>query len=307
MIENLVVRNQLIKKIKIEIYFKMVRTKLSPEQELKNMKIKFKHVLDGEVENDKLKIENFRTIVLPSLAEPIIMNDTRKQVFVCKFDLCMERNQQFATKHSLIRHLRTVHANQIPGDGQYLAPKDTSISHDGFICSTCKRHFLRKDKFQEHCDQGCSAKPTTSTQLRDDPLFTIEEHFSDSSSIQQLSQTFSICSIKDEAFSDDSLQDRTLLLDPISDDDATTKKPRAKKRPSVMIISKRSFEERHSDEEPVPIKRARRCDDLTINLDKAIWESPTIKRTTSLTCFNKPKPFCTSFFSSQGNILMETD
>lgn len=283
----------------------MVRTKPTPEHELANLKIKYKYILDGKVENDELKIHNLRTIVLPSIAEPIFNAESKKHHFLCKFVSCVQR--QFATKQSLIRHIRTVHVAEIPGDGQYLAPNDSSIKPDGYICGTCKRHFLRKDKYNDHLEQGCSARPSTSTQLQDKPLFEVDENNNDTniSTMQVLSQSFSTCSIKDAA--NDS-QATTILED--SGFEFKHVKPKAKKRSSIILISKREFDSSSSfEEDPVPIKRARKCENLLSALDTTIWESSaaTIKRTTSLTSLNKPKPFSSCFFASQGNLNMEID
>lgn len=129
------------------------------------LELKYKSVLDGEVENDSEKIGNFVHFVLPYLnkQEKVVEVDKHskrvyeRMKFVCGFMCCRAKEQTFATKQVLIRHLRTLHADELPGNGDFLAPGDHSVS-SGYrlVCTNCNLRFNRTDKLRDHKLRYCS-------------------------------------------------------------------------------------------------------------------------------------------------------
>ena len=81
----------------------MPRRKISPTKEFKieQLKLKYKTVLDGDFEI--VKIENFLRFIIPSLVEPIIIEEISKiPRFLCLFPACVQMEKSLSTKQKCI-------------------------------------------------------------------------------------------------------------------------------------------------------------------------------------------------------------
>ena len=71
----------------------------------KNIKLTsmFSEILNGTLEKDPVKIENFREKVLPSLTEPVIISSiSNSPRYRCLFELCLSQSKSFASKQKYV-------------------------------------------------------------------------------------------------------------------------------------------------------------------------------------------------------------
>ncbi|RMZ97738.1 hypothetical protein BpHYR1_049354, partial [Brachionus plicatilis] len=110
-------------------------------------------------ENQKL---NFFNLVIPSLAEPVIISDISDNPrFVCNFLECKEENKSFASKQKFIQHLKIFHDQELPGACSFLYPNDKATIPGGFWCSDCGHHYCRRDHLQNHFKTSTHCKNAT--------------------------------------------------------------------------------------------------------------------------------------------------
>jgi hypothetical protein len=113
------------------------------------------------LENNPIKWNTFRTLVLPSLAVQIIRqkmvgssfkSSSQRPRWYCLFDACNYplTCTSFSTKQTYLRHIITEHGDQLPANGSFLMPKATSIQQDGFCCHCCSQSFSRLDHYNTH-------------------------------------------------------------------------------------------------------------------------------------------------------------
>ena len=121
--------------------------KIKVLKNLANLKLKYSRALNGQIENDPIKIENFTKYVLSSLAEPVIIPEiSNLQRYRCLFSSCVSKvneaypsviGKSFASKQKYVQHLCIDHDQELPGSGQFILANDKSTKAGGFWCSTC--------------------------------------------------------------------------------------------------------------------------------------------------------------------------
>jgi hypothetical protein len=101
------------------------------------------------IENNPQKIESFYKYVIPSLAYPVYFKFENKTKYVCIFSPCKNVNKSFSQKQSYIRHVLSIHYDEMPGGGAFLMPRATS-----FKCYKCQQKFKNHKIFLLHI-QNC--------------------------------------------------------------------------------------------------------------------------------------------------------
>jgi hypothetical protein len=102
---------------------------------------------DDEDSTDK-KV-NFEQYVIPALARHYQRPRPEDPRYKCLFEDC--RKSSYANKATFIRHVRTIHGNQIPKSGSFLS-NSRLIRANGskFICKNCKKEYGRRDHLVQH-------------------------------------------------------------------------------------------------------------------------------------------------------------
>jgi hypothetical protein len=154
----------------------MSRYNFSLACKIDQLKIKYKSVIDGQVDDDPDKIANFLFYVIPFLAETRMVDhfDNRhnrtmqREKYLCGFKDCEAKKLSFVTKQVYIRHLITKHGLELPMNGDFLAPNANNASGVyGFRCLNCGARFNRKDKLKDHMTIYCT-RPTKINDVYDD-------------------------------------------------------------------------------------------------------------------------------------------
>ena len=180
--------------------------------DLNALRDKYKAILSREEKtmdrNEKRKMENFENYALPSLSGcySFPITNVNKKYF-CLFAKCFKKNSEiarsskllvkatrsdqqqqqpenssdsdprqysvsFTTKQTLVRHLLSLHGDELPDRGAFLLPNTlsstlSSSSSSGkqqqqqlisFECEACKTQFKRKDHLEQHLKAEKNAK-----------------------------------------------------------------------------------------------------------------------------------------------------
>ncbi|RNA17869.1 hypothetical protein BpHYR1_043240 [Brachionus plicatilis] len=124
--------------------------KISKFIKVELLKMKYRHVLYRNLDGDTSKIENFRSFVLPSLADHIY-NDNDLKRYPCRFTECLDVGRDHFAKRSLLQHLVEKHDESLPNNGQFLLRNwDTDAAPQSFLCMDFGLEFRRKDKYSRH-------------------------------------------------------------------------------------------------------------------------------------------------------------
>lgn len=125
--------------------------RLPKNLEIQRLKNIFKPTLDKMHDVSQEQRENFYELVLPSLADPVIIKDiSLSPRYKCLFKQCLESNKSFSSKQKFIQHLTIMHDQELPQGGSFIAPNDNSTKPGGFWCSKCGHHYCRRDHLQNH-------------------------------------------------------------------------------------------------------------------------------------------------------------
>ena len=119
--------------------------------EIERLKKIYKPIVDQMTNVSQEQKNNFYDLVIPSLADPVVMNEiSLNPRFKCLFKVCLDENKSFSSKQKFIQHLAIIHDQELPQGGAFIAPKDNSIKPGGFWCSKCGHHYCRRDHLQNH-------------------------------------------------------------------------------------------------------------------------------------------------------------
>ena len=112
--------------------------------------MKYRNVLNGNLDENTEKIENFRKYVLPSLAMNVVDDNGLKR-YPCQFMECRNVARDYSTRTTLLNHLVEKHGHVLPNDGQFLLGNwNSDADPKTFLCMDCGLEFRREDKYRRH-------------------------------------------------------------------------------------------------------------------------------------------------------------